>query len=149
MCAPGRWRGGIGPIRETELLEDAGFSIEGEGQRFPPWGHDGGAQGLPSSITLVRLDGAEQALPSKLAHMKAAAGDRVVVTSACGGGYGDPLQRPPEQVQADVLDGHITVEAARRDYGVIVGDALMLDSAATAQERTARAGRRASASPSD
>ena len=30
------------PIRETELLDDAGFSIEGEGQRFPPWGHDGG-----------------------------------------------------------------------------------------------------------
>lgn len=36
VCAAGRWRGGIGPIRETELLEDAGFSIEGEGQRFPP-----------------------------------------------------------------------------------------------------------------
>lgn len=139
VCAPGRWRGGIGPIRETELLEDAGFSIEGEGQRFPPWGHDGGAEGLPSTITLVRRDGAEQALPSKLAHMKAAAGDRVVVTSACGGGYGDPLQRPPEQVLADVLDGHITVEAARCDYGVIVGDALKPDGAATARERAARA----------
>ena len=93
-CAAGRWRGGIGPIRETELLDDAGFSIEGEGQRFPPWGHDGGAEGRANSITLVRADGSEQALPSKLAHMKAAAGDRVIVTSCCGGGYGDPLLRP-------------------------------------------------------
>ena len=80
-CAAGRWRGGIGPIRETELLDDAGFSIEGEGQRFPPWGHAGGGEGRPSRITLVRADGSEQALPSKLAHMKAAAGDRVIVTS--------------------------------------------------------------------
>ena len=79
-CAAGRWRGGIGPIRETELLDDAGFSIEGEGQRFPPWGHDGGAEGRANSITLVRADGSTQALPSKLAHMKGAAGDRVIVT---------------------------------------------------------------------
>ena len=147
VCAPGHWRGGIGPIRETELLDDAGFSIEGEGQRFPPWGHDGGAEGRPSRITLVRADGSEQALPSKLAHMKAAAGDRVIVTSCCGGGYGDPLQRTPEQVLADVADGHITVEAARRDYGVIVTDALALDDAATARERTKRAGPVPSESP--
>ena len=138
-CAAGRWRGGIGPIRETELLDDAGFSIEGEGQRFPPWGHDGGAEGRPNSITLVRADGSEQALPSKLAHMKAAAGDRVIVTSCCGGGYGDPLLRPAEQVAADVVDGHISAEVARRDYGVVLTDTLTLDAAATARERAARA----------
>ena len=138
-CAAGRWRGGIGPIRETELLDDAGFSIEGEGQRFPPWGHDGGAEGRPNSITLVRADGSEQALPSKLAHMKAAAGDRVIVTSCCGGGYGNPLQRPAEQVAADVVDGHISAEVARRDYGVVLTDTLGLDAAATARERELRA----------
>ncbi len=139
VCAPGRWRGGIGPIRETELLDDTGFSIEGEGQRFPPWGHDGGGEGRPSRITLVRADGSEKALPSKLAHTKGAAGDRVIVTSGCGGGYGDPLLRAPDQVLADVADGHITAEAAQRDYGVIITDALALDDAATARERKARA----------
>ena len=137
---PGGWRGGIGPIRETELLDDAGFSIEGEGQRFPPWGHDGGAEGRANSITLVRADGSEQALPSKLAHMKGSAGDRVIVTSGCGGGYGDPLLRPAEQVVADVADGHIGAEAALRDYGVVVTDALALDGTATARERKARSG---------
>jgi len=71
--------------------------------------------------------------------MKAAAGDRVIVTSGCGGGYGDPLLRVPEQVAADVADGHIGAVEARRDYGVVVTDALSLDSAATARERAARA----------
>jgi N-methylhydantoinase B len=138
ICAPGRWRGGIGPIRETEMLDEAGFSIEGEGQCFPPWGFDGGGEGKTSTITLRRTDGTEQSMPSKLAHMKAAAGDRVIVTSPCGGGYGDPLLRAPEQVLADVVDGHITREAAQRDYGVIVTGAPTLDSTATERERAAR-----------
>ena len=57
-CAAGRWRGGIGPIRETELLDDAGFSIEGEGQRFPPWGMTAVPKAdptaSPSSVPTVR-----------------------------------------------------------------------------------------------
>ena len=69
--------------------------------------------------------------------MKAAAGDRVIVTSCCGGGYGDPLLRPAEQVAADVVDGHISAEAARCDYGVVLTDTLTLDAAATARERAA------------
>ena len=72
--------------------------------------------------------------------MKGAAGDRVIVTSGCGGGYGDPLLRPPEQVTADVADGHVSPETALRDYGVVVTDALALDGTATARERAARAG---------
>jgi N-methylhydantoinase B/oxoprolinase/acetone carboxylase alpha subunit len=39
---------------------------------------------------------------------------------APGGGYGDPLLRDPERVLADVRDGAVTVEAAQRDYGVVV-----------------------------
>ena len=72
--------------------------------------------------------------------MKGAAGDRVIVTSGCGGGYGDPLLRPPEQVVADVADGYIGADAALRDYGVVVTDPPALDEAATARERSARAG---------
>ena len=146
-CPAGRWRGGIGPIRETELLDDAGFSIEGEGQRFPPWGHDGGGDGRANSIMLVRADGSQQALPSKLAHMKGSAGDRVIVTSGCGGGYGDPLLRPAEQVLEDVADGHLNAESALRDYGVVVTESLTLDEVATAGERSARAGSGLSGEP--
>jgi N-methylhydantoinase B len=37
-----------------------------------------------------------------------------------GGGYSDPMQRPPEQVEADVIDGYVSIEGARRDYGVVI-----------------------------
>jgi N-methylhydantoinase B len=37
-----------------------------------------------------------------------------------GGGFGDPLEREPERVVDDVLDGYVSAEAAARDYGVIV-----------------------------
>ena len=35
-----------------------------------------------------------------------------------GGGYGDPRERDPRQVLADVVDGYVSIEAAEREYGV-------------------------------
>jgi N-methylhydantoinase B len=53
-----------------------------------------------------------------------------------GGGYGDPRERPVEQVVADVLDGVLSADAAREDYGVVVDPVtLVLDEAATARRR--------------
>jgi N-methylhydantoinase B/oxoprolinase/acetone carboxylase alpha subunit len=37
-----------------------------------------------------------------------------------GGGYGDPRQRDPERVLADVVDGYVSLESAREDYGVAI-----------------------------
>jgi N-methylhydantoinase B len=39
---------------------------------------------------------------------------------AGGGGFGDPLEREPERVRADVLDGKVTIEHARAAYGVVL-----------------------------
>ncbi|MEM6896717.1 MAG: hydantoinase B/oxoprolinase family protein, partial [Pseudomonadota bacterium] len=55
--AAGRWRGGIGAIREFTFLDEAGFSLEGEGHAFRPWGFDGGEDGYEASLTLVHPDG--------------------------------------------------------------------------------------------
>jgi N-methylhydantoinase B len=62
-----------------------------------------------------------------------------------GGGWGDPMQRDPERVRTDVRDGYVSIEAARRDYGVIVtGDPgldpenLTVDVAATRALRSSR-----------
>ena len=46
--------------------------------------------------------------------------DGAVVGSVTGtgGGFGDPREREPERVREDVLDGYVTVEEARDDYGV-------------------------------
>jgi N-methylhydantoinase B/oxoprolinase/acetone carboxylase alpha subunit len=69
------------------------------------------------------------------------AGDTLQITVPNSAGYGDPFERDPEAVLADVLDGFTTVELAERDYGVVIDPAsLALDAEATArrrQERTA------------
>lgn len=69
-------------------------------------------------------------------------GDVLVLQSAGGGGYGDPLERPAERVVEDVREGYVTRERARDAYGVVVRDALALDVAATRRARVRLAARR-------
>ena len=60
---------------------------------------------------------------------------RFICYGPAGGGYGDPLERDPQKVADDVLDGVISVETALRDYGVVVSAKGMVDQAATAARR--------------
>ena len=53
VCGTGKWRGGLGSVREFEYLSDGG-SVEGEGHRFRPWGSRGGDDGQPSALMLAR-----------------------------------------------------------------------------------------------
>ena len=59
------------------------------------------------------------------------ANSEVIVRQLGGGGWGDPLERDPEAVRADVLDQYVSIGAAKRDYGVVLKDDLALDAAAT------------------
>ncbi len=61
--------------------------------------------------------------------------DRVVIRMPGGGGLGNPRRRAVEAVADDVRQGFISAEAARRDYGVAVGDDGTVDSAETAKLR--------------
>ena len=56
---------------------------------------------------------------------------------ACGGGYGDPFVREPADVLDDVLDGYVSIEDARRDYGVVI-ERKAVNGAATQELRAAR-----------
>jgi N-methylhydantoinase B len=47
-------------------------------------------------------------------------GDSIHFQSAGGGGYGNPLERDPEAVEADVFNGYVSVEQAKADYGVAI-----------------------------
>ena len=141
-CGAGRWRGGLGSVREFEYLDDGGGSVEGEGHRYRPWGFRGGDDGRPSALVLARGDGTSAELPSKVPHTVVAAGDRFVCEGPAGGGYGDPLERDPAQVLDDVLDGFISPETAERDYAVaLAADGRTVDEEATAAARTARRSR--------
>jgi N-methylhydantoinase B len=135
-CGAGQWRGGLGSVREFRFLTDGGASVEGEGHRFRPWGFLGGRDGATARLALhPAAGGPPQDLPSKVPHRGVSAGDTFVCEGPAGGGYGDPLKRDAEAVRADVLDGLISAATARRDYGVVLTAAGMVDAAATAALR--------------
>ena len=118
--AAGQWRGGIGTIREFEFLADGGFSIEGEGHKYRPWGHDGGADGFTGRLALQTGRRGVTEMVSKIPYHKVEAGDRLAAHGPCGGGYGSPANRDPNAVRDDVRDGYLTLGTAEKDYGVSI-----------------------------
>jgi N-methylhydantoinase B len=129
LVAAGEWRGGIGSVREFTYLTDGGFSVEGDGHKFKPWGFGGGADGSPSALIQITSGGEKTELPSKVPYRKAKAGDHLVAYGPSGGGYGDPIARSPESVLDNVIDGLLSADLAREHYGVIiVGDQVDLNS---------------------
>jgi N-methylhydantoinase B len=137
-CPPGKWRGGIGSIREFEYLEDGGVSVEGEGHVYAPWGFDGGKDGHTSALLFEPNQGNKMPLPSKLPNKAAKAGDKIVMVGPCGGGYGNPFERDSMQVVEDVRDGYLSSEQAQLEYGVVVSASLDLDETATKKLRLER-----------
>lgn len=120
-AAAGKYRGGIGSIRQVMFLEDGGFSVEGDGQKYAPWGFAGGRQGTPGSLSMILSeDSQELSLTSKIPYHRAKKGDQLQLVGPCGGGYGNPFERSVEAVLEDVLDGYISAERAAREYKVVV-----------------------------
>jgi N-methylhydantoinase B len=109
----GAQRGGLGTVREYEILHgDVRFTHRGERHFIAPAGRAGGRDGAMARTVIRRVDGAEETVPSKLVTTLRA-GDRVVMETAGGGGYGDPAARDPAQVRADLADGKISPEGAK------------------------------------
>ncbi len=137
LVPAGEWRGGIGAIREFTFLGDGGYSVEGEGHLFKPWGFLGGDEGGTAALRFERHDGVAEDLPSKLPYRAAKTGDKFIAVGPCGGGYGDALARDPALVLDDVLDGYMSADVARADYGVVITGSEV-DAAATDQLRGER-----------
>ena len=137
QSGPGEWRGGLGSIRDVQFLSDGRMSLEGDGNKYAPWGLFGGADGTPGGVVLFHAGGGDPLeLPSKFPSRKARAGDTLRTISPCGGGYGDPLERDPGAVLDDVLDEYLSVETARDRYGVVITPATMtIDVTRTAELR--------------
>jgi N-methylhydantoinase B len=132
----GEWRGGLGSVREFEYLDDGGASIEADGHEFAPWAFNGGGAGHPAELHFIRRNGVSEPLPSKVPHMRIKAGERFACVGPAGGGYGDPLKRDPALVREDVADGFVSVETAKNDYGVVLTD-VAIDETATTRLRGA------------
>ena len=133
----GEFRGGTGVIYSIHVLQD-GTELLGRGLErfvFRPWGVAGGQPGAPARVVLNLGTPHEQEL-GKINLVRARAGDVLTVMTAGGGGYGDPYRRDPAAVLHDVRRGYVSVEAAARDYGVVITEGR-LDEAATAARRAA------------
>ena len=120
----GKQRGGFGLAYEIELLRgEARASFVMDHGRFGPQGALGGADGAVNSVTVFR-DGEPHVPPhlSKEQDIPLKAGDRVLVGTPGGGGYGDPFLRDPELVLRDVALGYYTREQAAEMFGVVIGD---------------------------
>ncbi|MDM5358383.1 N-methylhydantoinase B [Peribacillus sp. B2I2] len=126
--APGKWRGGIGSIREVSFLADGSFSVEADGHKYAPWGFEDGQDGYVGSLSIRDNETNELVqLPSKLPNRHAQSGSTIQLVGPCGGGYGNPLEREPEKVLSDYLDGFITREKALVEYGVTITDSEEID----------------------
>ncbi len=118
----GTTRGGLGSIRSFKFLKNGGFSVEGEGHKYPPWGFKGGSPGSTAQLILKKSDGSTETLPSKVPYRQIKKNESVVAIGPCSGGYGEPLLRNPNKVFDDILDELISSEIAKQEYGVIVVD---------------------------
>jgi len=140
---PGRMKGGIGqrevfrvPDDQYAPLPPVNLGIQAGRHVHPPEGLFGGRPGARAQFLVNGAPGN----PFGLTQLKP--GDAVTIDAAGGGGCGNPLEREPERVERDVMEGYVSLEKAREDYGVIIDrKTLRLDEEATRKLRESLRGR--------
>ena len=134
---PGRMKGGLGQ-REVFRIPDDNYApippvnlgIQAGRHIHPPEGLFGGKPGAKAQFLINGVSGN----PFGLTQLKP--GDVVTIDAAGGGGHGNPLEREPEMVEKDVVEGYVSVERAREDYGVIINpETMKVDEEATRKMR--------------
>ncbi len=130
---PGQFRGGLASARHLVVTApEITVSALMDRTKTHAWGLFGGGEGHSAHL-LVKRPGDDRFLrvseaygrvsDSKFTRVTVHAGDEIILSSAGGGGYGPASERPREAVLEDVREGFISVESARRDYGVEQPDA--------------------------
>jgi N-methylhydantoinase B len=143
----GEFRGNCGSLYRKQVLVPSTIYTYVVGKRHPMPGIAGGRPG--SSNRLVVRAGGPNAFEvgDTARYIEHAAGECYEYHYGGGGGWGDPLVRTPEQVLEDVLDEYVSVEGARREYGVVLTGSLedltlAIDHEATARRRAEMRGAR-------
>lgn len=140
---PGRFRGGCG-IEKGGVLTRADRTVMSyccDRGRSVTWGVNGGLPSIPHGVWLNKGTEKERYLGTSFSNVPVSSGDRFTRPSAGGGGFGDPLEREPQAVLEDVIDGYVSIARAERDYGVIIRvidpdvDAYEIDAEGTEKTR--------------
>ena len=117
---PGRFRGGLGYEKHIRMLRDAHFMSIADRAILSCWGVRGGRAGRPFSVT-IDPGGLDEREVDALADAEPVrAGEVIRIRTTGGGGWGDPLDRPYDEVLRDVRWRKVSVGSARDDYGVVV-----------------------------
>jgi N-methylhydantoinase B len=142
-CGHGRFRGGLAMSRDFDVWGRTTITVHGDREEIGPPGLAGGQNGGPNLLIKNRGRPDEENLGMFAAGRVLEPGDHITFHSNGGGGLGNPLDRDPELVLADVVDGYISLDAARDVYGVVINvvdqDALdwRIDTRETLQLRAA------------
>ena len=131
----GRTRGGIGFVREYEMLSKVILTARTANHQQPGWGVDGG-EGPPVCVTSLNPGGPDEIELAALDTREAASGTIVRLAQTGGSGYGDPRTRDATRVLDDVRNGYISVRSAEEKYGVVIVNGE-IDTAATDAKRRA------------
>jgi N-methylhydantoinase B len=136
----GRRRGGLGIERVVRARNNIMVNNQSDRAHCRPWGLDGALDGTGNAVEL-RINGQWKTdFPNaKVLVAQLKTGDAFKIRSGGGGGYGNPLERPAEQVASDVRQGYVTVKAAADLYGVVLDpETFAVDVAATERLRATR-----------
>jgi N-methylhydantoinase B len=136
----GKRRGGLGYEKHYRALVDCRTIVTADRVRLGCYGLNGGKAGEPFCVT-VDLDGEARELGGLVDGEPVLKGQIVRVVTTGGGGWGDPLEREPALVLADVVEGRVSLDRAHDDYGVMLIGAgttdVAVDEPATAERRAA------------
>jgi N-methylhydantoinase B len=117
----GKFRGAQSYVKQITNLGDAAtLQLRSDKRKFPPYGLQGGSTGSPSLNILN--PGADETLLPTLAQVRLERGGVIRHEMAGGGGWGDPLTRDPTAVLEDVLDGRVSINSAKTEYGVVISE---------------------------
>jgi N-methylhydantoinase B len=137
----GRYRGGLGYEKHVRMLRDGHFMSIADRSILACWGVRGGLAGQPFSVVIDPGGPAEREVDALADAEPVRAGEVIRIRTTGGGGWGDPLERPYDEVERDLRWGKVSLEGARRDYGVVVSgipDEPVVDVAASDAERARR-----------
>ncbi|SEE78860.1 hydantoinase B/oxoprolinase family protein [Jiangella alba] len=136
---PGRYRGGLGYEKQLRMLRDAHFMSIADRSILSCWGVAGGRAGRPFSVTIDPGGPGEREVDALADAEPVRAGEVIRIRTTGGGGWGDPLERPVDEVLRDVRWRKVSADGARADYGVVLlpgsADDPVADEAATSSLR--------------
>jgi N-methylhydantoinase B len=116
---PGKFRGGLGIERRVRALSDGWVDGVMEQTKYPAWGLFGGKSALPN-IGILWPGTPKEKRFGKICHIPFLEGEVNCVLTGGGGGWGNPYERDVQAVLTDVIRGYVSLDSARKDYGVVI-----------------------------